>query len=557
MAYDLVIKNGKMIDGTGAPARHADIAVTDGKIVEIGEIDGRGKREIDASDLVVSPGFVDPHTHYDAQICWDTAISPSSWHGVTSVVTGNCGVGIAPCRPESREIATIDLVAVEGVPYDALKAGVTWDWESFPEFMNAAARRGTALNVGFLAPLTPFRHFVMGEESMQRAATAEETASIKALLKEAVGAGALGFSTTLMTQHVGYKGLPLACRNASRDELEAYANALKELGKGTIEIALTQDVAVLSDSEYDLLDALLTESNRPVTWVALNDREDKPTACQDSLVKSAPLRRRGGIPQVSAVPLMRDVSMRNPFVFASCVTFHQVYNKSKEEQAGYYRDPAFRQSFREDLKTPKTFSGKWDQIRVTEVKNPALKSIQGLTIEEVARQRGVDGVDALLDVTLEDDFEVEFSLAFFNVTESRHGELLQAEGTLIGLADGGAHVDTTCDARYTTHLLGKWVRERQIMTLERAVARLTSEPADFFGIKGRGRLKVGNAADIAIFDPETVAPEPRWRNSYDLPGGSKRIVIGSRGIEYTMVNGTMVWENGQQTEARAGQILRS
>src|SRR5438132_6872744 len=226
MAHDLVIKNGMLVDGTGAPARRADVAISGGTIAEIGRVTDGAATVIDAADLVVAPGFIDPHTHYDAQICWDGAVTPSSWHGVTSVVMGNCGVGIAPCKPETREIAMKDLVNVEGIPFDVLNKGITWDWETFPQFMDAAAARNPSLNLAFIAPLTPFRHYVMGEASMERAATAEETHKIAKLIGEAVDAGALGFSSTTLNQHMGFEGKPLACRNASREELKAYANEL-------------------------------------------------------------------------------------------------------------------------------------------------------------------------------------------------------------------------------------------------------------------------------------------------------------------------------------------
>ena len=265
MAYDLLIKNGMVVDGTGAPGCHADIAVAGGKIMEIGKIRGGALRTIDAADCVVAPGFIDPHTHYDAQICWDGAVTPSPWHGVTSVVMGNCGVGIAPCRPTAREVAMRDLVNVEAIPFDVLERGITWDWETFPEFMDAAARRKPAVNLGFLAPLTPFRHYVMGEASMERAATAEETTRIRSLLAEAMDAGAFGFSSTVLNQHMGFGGRPLACRNASRAEYKAYSGVLKEKNKGAIEVALTRQIAVLEDEQYELLDLLLAESSRPVT----------------------------------------------------------------------------------------------------------------------------------------------------------------------------------------------------------------------------------------------------------------------------------------------------
>src|SRR5712664_1427832 len=221
MAYDLLIRNGRVIDGTGAPARRADVGIAGGCIAGIGSLPGPAGKVIDADGLVVAPGFIDPHTHYDAQICWDGAVTPSSWHGVTSVIMGNCGVGIAPCRPKAREVAMRDLVNVEAIPFDVLNMGITWDWETFPEFLDAAARRNPSLNLGFIAPLTPFRHWVMGEASIERAATPDETAKIKALLGEAIDAGAFGFSTTILNQHMGYQGRPLACRNASRDEMKA------------------------------------------------------------------------------------------------------------------------------------------------------------------------------------------------------------------------------------------------------------------------------------------------------------------------------------------------
>jgi N-acyl-D-aspartate/D-glutamate deacylase len=286
--YDLLVKNGKVVDGTGVPLRRADVAMAGGKIVEIGKVTGRATQTIDASDLIVAPGFIDPHTHYDAQICWDRPLTSASWHGVTTVVMGNCGVGIAPCRPEVRDIAAWDLVNVEGIPFEALAKGITWDWVSFPEYMDAAQRRGLGINLAFLAPLTPFRHFVMGEESMDRAATPAETAQIQTLLREAMEAGAFGWTTTTILQHVGYKGRPLACRQASRDELAVYANVLKNRGKGVIETTLTKSAGMLTDEEYDLLNLLLTESARPVTWLAVVDREDKPEAAQESLRKAEP-----------------------------------------------------------------------------------------------------------------------------------------------------------------------------------------------------------------------------------------------------------------------------
>jgi len=557
MAHDLLIKNGMLVDGTGAPARRADLAITGGKIAEIGRVADGATTVIDASDLVVAPGFIDPHTHYDAQICWDGAVTPSSWHGVTSVIMGNCGVGIAPCKPEAREVAMRDLVNVEAIPFDVLNMGITWDWETFPQFVAAAARRNPSLNLGFLAPLTPFRHYVMGEASMERAATPDETVKIKALLGEAIDAGAFGFSTTILNQHVGFQGRPLACRNASRDELKAYANALKERGKGAIEIALTRKIAVMDDEEYELLDFLLRESGQHVTFLALFDRDDIPEAVRETLRKAAPLIARGARPQTSPLPLTRDINMRNPFSFAAFPSWNRVFvDKSKPAQAAVYADSAFRNQFREELKRPMAF-GNWERINVHEVKSPELKKLEGRSIADIAREQGKDGVDTFLDLTLQDDLDVEFTMASFNTRVDRMKEILANKSVLVALGDGGAHVDMLCDAGYPTYLLGTWVRERQALTLEEGVRRLTSDPAEVFGVRDRGRLAPGLAGDVAIFDPQRIGSTNRGERRFDLPGGAKRMVMPSRGVEYTVVNGAVTWADGKLTGATAGQVLKS
>src|SRR5712671_4213112 len=554
---DLLIKGGSVVDGTGAPARSADVGITAGKITEIGRILAPAKKTIDAGGLVVAPGFIDPHTHYDAQICWDGALTPSSWHGVTSVVMGNCGVGIAPCRPETREIAMRDLVNVEAIPFEVLNAGITWDWETFPQYLDAAARRKPALNLAFLAPLTPLRHYVMGEFSLERSATEEETGKIKALLGEAVDAGAFGFSSTLLNQHLGFQGRPLACRNASREELKAYCNALRERGKGAIEIAMTKQIGVMDDPELELLDFMLAESGRPITVIAFFDRDDISEAVRTSLKKFAPLISRGARPQTSPLPLTREVNMRNPFSFAGFPSWKRVFeDKSKAAQAAVYKDVAFRNQFREELKRPAAF-GNWARITVHEVKNNSLKNLEGRTVAEIAAARGKDGVDAFLDITLEDDLENEFTMQSFNTRVDRMAELLNDPTILLGLGDGGAHLDMLCDSGYPTYVLGTWVRERKVISLEEGVRRMTSDPADFFGIKDRGRLQAGLAADIAIFDPATVASAGRPERLYDLPGKAKRMVMRSRGIEYTIVNGAVTWEKGALTGASSGKVLRS
>jgi len=557
MSHDLLIRGGTLIDGTGSPARQADVAVSGGRIAEIGEISSGAKRVIDAADLVVAPGFVDHHTHYDAQICWDPTTSCSPWHGVTSVVMGNCGVGLAPCRPEAREIAAWDLVNVEAIPFDVLSAGVTWDWESFPEYMQAAARRRSGVNLGFLAPLTPFRHYVLGEASMERAADADETRRIAELLRGAIEAGALGFSTTFGPQHIGFQGRPLACRLASTEELTAYSQVLRECGRGVIEANLSDQPGVVSEEDYQRLDLFLRESGRPVTWLSLLYREDQPDVCRETLAQTAPLLARGARPQISARPVVAQIDLRNPFAFANLPEWKDAFNRPAEVQIQLYRDPAFRAAFRKRLNGEYIFRQEsyFKKVEVKEVGNPALQKYVGRTIDAIARERGADTVDVFLDLACDDGLATDFTLEALNSDPEGVAELIRHPHTLIGLSDGGAHVDMLCDAGYATYLLGTWVRERQVLSLERAIARITSEPADLFGLSDRGRVAVGKAADFAIFDPATVGSDRRPSLRHDLPAGGRRMVMPARGMHYTIVNGEVLFEDQKHTGALPGVVL--
>lgn len=557
MAHDMLIKNGTVVDGTGAPRFRADVAVADGKIAAVGTVTDSAARVIDASDLIVAPGFVDPHTHYDAQICWDPLITSSSWHGVTSLVMGNCGVGLAPCKPESHEVAAWDLVNVEAIPFDVLGKGVTWDWQTFPEYMDAAARRGSGINIGFMAALTPFRHFVMGEESMDRAATPEETARIKALIKEAVAAGAFGFSTTNVAQHIGYQGRPIACRQAGRDELTAYCNALRELDKGVIELALTNNVSIVDESEHALLDMLLAESGRPVTWLALLNRDDQPEATLNTLRAMEPLFRRGAVPQVTCRPLIIQIDLRKPFIFANLPCWKPAFDQPVEQQQAFYRDANFRAAFRKEMERPKVFTGKWERAIVHEAGRPDMQALIGKSVAEIAERRGKDGLDTFLDLCIEDDLQLQYTYELFNADEDRIPELITHDQTMVGLSDGGAHVDMLCDAGYCTYLIGTWVRDRQAMTLEHAVKRITSEPATFYGMTTRGTIAPGLAADFAIFEYDTIGSARRGEMRSDLPGGGRRLVMPAQGVQYTIVNGEVLFEDGTHTGAMPGQVLRS
>jgi N-acyl-D-aspartate/D-glutamate deacylase len=558
MPHDLLIKNGTIVDGSGMPAYRADIAVTQGRIAEIGKITSGASRTIDASDLIVSPGFIDPHTHYDAQICWDPLVTCSSWHGVTTVIMGNCGVGLAPCKPTERDIAIWNLVHVEAIPHDVLSRGVTWDWESFPQYMDAAATRGLGINAGFLAALSPFRQFVMGDEAMGRAATEAETAGIRALLREAIAAGALGFSLTVMPQHLGYKAQPLACRLASDDELRSYAGILREFGRGTIEIALTKQPSTVSDKEYALLELLSSSSGRPVTWLNLRDRDDAPEAWAETLEKVAPLLERGCRPQVAARPLVIEFNLRNPFLFASMNSMKPAFgDKSVEAQKKLYADADFRRAFRQELERRAVLSDLWRRTKIKEAAAPALKTAEWQSVDEIARQRAADPLDVFFDLAIEDSLELVYMVPLLDINEERVALKFSDPRTMIGISDGGAHVDMLCNAGYPTYLLGTFVRDRQALPLERAIQRITSEPAHFFGINDRGLLRPGMAADIAIFDFNTVGSPERPEARHDLPGGGRRLVTQADGMKYTIVNGTVLYEDKRHTGAMPGQAVRS
>jgi N-acyl-D-aspartate/D-glutamate deacylase len=564
MAYDLLIRGGTVVDGTGAPRYQADVAIAEGKIVEIGKsIAGSARKVIDATSLIVAPGFVDPHTHYDAQICWDPQITSSSWHGVTTVVLGNCGVGVAPCKPADREVTAADLTNLEAIPADVLQAGLTWDWDSFPSYMDAAARRGAAINLGFLAPLTPFRHWAMGRDSLDRAATPRELNQIAEALRAAMQAGALGFSTSVSNIDIGYEGKPIACRMASREEISAYCHVLRDLGKGVIQLNLADKPADMSQAEYDEIDFLLNQSGRPVSWISLFDRDDLPNGAMDTLARAEPMIRRGGVPQISCRPLFIELNLRSPLVFITFPCIQQsIFNRPLDVQKKHYADPGFRRRMREEIAKSGLhriiFSDHLERIELLQASAPALKHLEGKTLADIARERGqTDGLDLLFDLALEDNLEMRFVVAMLNNNQERVGRLINDPRTMIGLSDGGAHVDQICDAGYCTYLLGNWVREQGIMSLEHAVKRITSEPADFFGIRGRGRLAAGSAADLAIFDPQTVGSAERAKLRNDLPGGAQRLVMEARGIEHTIVNGALVYESGKFTGAKPGAVIRS
>ena len=553
---DLVIRNARIVDGTGTPAFMGDLGVADGRIRSIGPSAGQtAERVLDADGLVLAPGFVDPHTHYDAQIAWDPLLTCSPWHGVTTVIMGNCGVGVAPVRPETREILMQDLVNVEAIPYDVMKAGIDWQWESYGQYLDAVGRDGLGINVAGLVAFTPLRHYVMGEASFERAATGDEIATMRRLLREALEAGAFGFTTTTSRNHVGYQGRPLACRNASREELIGVAEGLRDAGRGAIEIILNSGgMYAVGDEDVELLRQLTRATGRPVTWLALFAHPGDPGFHDQTFAKLGDLVKQA-IPQVTPRPIMSQGDLKSPTMFGSFVSWQRAFNRTPAEQIALYRDPNFREAFRQELESRKR-SHMWGQMRVLEVGRPELAGHVGRRSRR-SRPPRASGRSTPTSISASPTVSIPASSPPPSTSTPPGIErLITDDRCLIGLSDGGAHVDFICDVGYATALLDLWVRKRQALTLEKAVHKLTQVPATVFGIPDRGVLAEGKVADLVLFDPDTVsAKTPRY--AYDLPCNGRRLVSESEGIKATFVAGTQLYDEGKHSGAMPGRMLRS
>ena len=485
--YDLVIENARICDGTGQPSYMGTLGVNDGRITHIGQKTGlAAQRTVNADGLVLAPGFVDPHTHYDAQIAWDNMLTSSPWHGVTTVIMGNCGVGVAPVKAEMRDILMHDLVNVEAIPYDVMEAGIDWQWESYGEYLDAIGGNGLGLNVAGLMAFTPLRHYVMGEDSFERQATTDEISTMRRLLRDAMNAGAFGFTTTTSRTHVGYKGRPLACRNASREELIGLCHALKDVGRGTIEIILgSAGMNLIEDDDVELLRMLTNESGRNVTWLTLFSRPGDPDFHEQNMAKLGDVVNHA-MPQVTPRPIVTRSNLVTPSVYGSFLSWQPILQMSNDaDKIAHYQKPEFRQAFVDELESRKR-SHMWEHTRILEVGKPEFESYIGRSILDIANEQNKRPVDVYLDIGIADHLKTQFQSAIFNTDPEGVKRLVTDDRCLIGLSDGGAHVDFICDAGYATAVLDIWVRQHQALTLEKAVQKLTSVPANLFGIPNRG-----------------------------------------------------------------------
>ena len=551
MDYDLKIVGGTLIDGTGASGKRGDIGIRAGKTIALGRAPGSAAQTIDAGGQVVAPGFVDIHTHYDAQVLWDRMLTISPWHGVTTVMMGNCGFGVAPTRAAHRGLILRTLEKVEGMSLGALEAGLGSDWpfETFPQYLDVVERRGTAINVAVLIGHTPVRLYVMGDEATERAATADEVAQMRTIVREAIDAGAVGFATSKAPTHVGYAGKPVPSRVAEFTEIKTLAAALREAGHGIVQA--TVGPGLFFDEFAELADA----SGRTVTWTALLAGMLGPGSGRMLLARSVELIRRGFsvVPQVSCRPLNFDFDFAEPFPFESLPTFKSVSAADRAGKMRIYRDPTFRQTLKDTFGSPMAgpFANCGERIWISQ--SPCDPSLEERTIADVARQRGVDVADCLLDLALDSNLQARFRMAIVNFDEDEVADLLSDKHTVLGLSDAGAHASQLCDACFSTHLLGHWVREKGTLQLEEAVRMLTSRPAEVAGLTDRGRLAVGMPADVVIFDPLTVGASA-LRRVNDLPAEADRLVADASGIDAVIVNGEVLRRNGRDVVDPEGRL---
>ena len=557
MDYDLKITGGTIIDGTGSPGYTGDVGIRNGTVVALGEANGSAAQTTDATGQVVCPGFVDVHTHYDAQVLWDPLMSISPWHGVTTVVIGNCGFGIAPTRPEHRNLIMRTLEKVEGMSLDALQAGLGTDWpfESFGGYLDTLERSGLAINVAVLVGHTPLRLYVMGEDAVKREATIAEIEEMKALVRDAMAAGALGFATSKGEAHNGFDGLPVPSRVATNDEIDQLTGAMAESGRGIVEVTPS---FMTTDFFLKELGEIATKHNCPVSWGALLGGIMGPKSHRDLLARTRALQEEGAmvVPQVSCRDFSLDFNFHEPYPFQSRDYFKPTMQTDLAGKKQIYADPAFRETFREDLRegVAHPFAG-W-YLRTEVSSNPLDAAMDNMPITEAARQAGKDVIDFVLDLSLDTDLEARFRLAALNFDEEDVAELLDRtdQDCVLALSDAGAHASQLCDAGYSTHLLGHWVRDRGIMPLERAIHILTQRPAQLYGIENRGVLAVGKPADVVIFDPETVNAG-ELRRVHDMPGGAERLISDAFGIDTVIVNGTVLRSKGQdQLTADSGTL---
>ncbi|MDA2966404.1 MAG: amidohydrolase family protein [Actinomycetota bacterium] len=536
MGKTTVIKNGLVVDGTGNPGFLADVLIEGDRVIEIGP-NLQGDVVIDASGRVVAPGFIDIHTHYDAQAFWDPALTPSCYHGVTTVVAGNCGFSIAPTRPQDRALIANTMEKVEDMDPATLNAGIPWDFESFPEYLASIEQHGTLLNFAAYVGHTPLRIFVMGDQSVGRAATTDEISRMTNLVSEAMAAGAAGFATSFAVTHRGADGQPIPSRWAAADEIEALCKAVGDSGRGVIGVNGGEN---LSFADCYVLQPKV---GAPITYTALL------TTSQGTHLKAVEVHQEGlarGIdvwPQVSCRPLCFSMTMVEPFTLNTSPIFAELMPKSIDERRTAFASHEWRNRVRVGWENKQGLIPRWDSYEIMDA--PSSPDLVGRCLTDIANETGADPFDLLLELALlEPDLKLRVRAMLANDDAEGVAMLLNTEGCTLGLSDAGAHVGQLCDAVLSTDLLGSWVRDKKVLTLENAVHKLTQVQADLFGFTDRGILRVGALADIVVFDAATVSPGP-VRRVVDFPANGERLTADQpTGMHHSFVNGVEVQRDG-------------
>jgi len=561
--YDILIRGGTVVDGTGAPARRADVGIRDGRIAAIGALTEPARETIDASGRVVAPGFVDVHTHYDAQVFWDPTLSPSLYHGVTTVVGGNCGFSIAPLTPDAGEYLMRMLARVEGMPLASLQQGVPWSWRSFGDYLGLLEGK-LALNAGFMVGHSAIRRVVMGERAVGHAATEAELDEMKSLLRRSLAEGGLGFSSTRSAAHNDANGQPVPSRHASLEELYALCRVTGEFPGTSLE--MLPGTSTFSEEDKEILTRMSVEAQRALNWNLIAPRSDMPEVVINQLGASDYAAERGGVVLALTVPqeVGGRVNLHSAFAFDALPRWAKYMQLPIAERKQALVDPAVRAELRkggeEQGPGPLKALTRWAQIRVAETFEPANAGLRGRTLGEIAKERGVDPFDLLLDLALSEDLRTSFASPLEGQVDAEswrlRGESWTDPRTIIGASDAGAHLDMLDTFAFTTQVLGRGVREMRLVPLEEAVRQLTDVPARLYGLKERGRVEVGFHADLVVFDADRVAKGPTYTRE-DLPAGAPRLYADAIGVDHVLVGGEPVVRGGVETGARPGTILRS
>ena len=562
--FDVVISGGDLVDGTGSPRRRADVGISDGRIAQIGTIDTEAAETIDATGRVVMPGIVDVHTHFDAQVFWDGALTPSPLHGVTTALAGNCGFTIAPLSkdPADGEYLMRMLARVEGMPLESLRSGVPWNWTSTAEYFDEIEGR-LGINAGFMVGHSAIRRIVMGTECIGRPSTDDELAAMQALLRAGLEAGGLGFSSSWARTHNDADGNMVPSRYATHDEMVALARVAGEFEGTSLEF-IPQVGPVFDPWAVEVMADMSAAAQRALNWNVMGAGSANLDECYGKLAASDYARSKGGKVVALTIPMSFGVrlSFRSGFILDAMPGWEGPMLLPLDEKIAYFRDPANRARLNELSQGDDNalrMLARWDAMIIHDVVSSENEQYRGRRVGEIAEEQGRDAWDVLTEISLADELNTSFGTEPRPETDDdwkARVEIWRDGRAVIGASDAGAHLDLLASFNYATILLAEAVRERGLLPLEEAVHLLTDVPAQLYGLRGRGRVEEGAHADVVVLDPQTVGSDPIALRM-DLPGGAGRLYAGAQGVEHVLVNGRAIVRDHELTEERSGTLLRS